>query len=68
MIKTVEIYYHNSYRIHGFQFFDKDQTLLWSTGMTFTGVFTSVILAENEAIIGFVAKIRRDNYCHFTDF
>ncbi len=55
-IRSVTIYYWTC--IHGFSFFDKDGALLWKIGYTdpeFEG--ETVVLEENEVIVGVVAKL-----------
>ncbi len=58
-IRSVNIHY-NDHTIRGFSFFDKDGALLWEIGNTYSwpGKET-VVLAENEVIIGVKAKLHR---------
>ena len=55
-IRSVTI--HFSDRISGFSFFDKDKKLLWKIGYT-TSVLEkeTVVLEENEVIVGVFAKL-----------
>ena len=59
-IRSVELTY-DGYIVRGFQFFDKDKTLLWKAGdlgYAWEGyTVATVSLEENEAIIGIVAKL-----------
>ncbi len=54
-IRSVTIYYYTC--ITGFSFFDKDGALLWKIGWLYAGCEETVILEENEKIIGVVAKL-----------
>ena len=55
-IRSVTIYYFGS--ICGFSFFDKDGALLWKHGYTYSGLREdTVLLEENEVILGVVAKL-----------
>ena len=64
-IRSVKINY-SSY-IRGFNFFDKDGTLLWKIGSILPWFKVETVeLAENEVIIGVVAKIRFPAW--YTDF
>ncbi len=66
-IRSVRIH-HNSY-IGGFKFFDKEGALLWEIGKIDTGMkVKTVLLAENEVIVGVVAKLLKgwqSLYSHF---
>ncbi len=43
--------------ITGFSFFDKDEALLWKIGKTYSRYENETVeLAENEVIVGVVAK------------
>ncbi len=55
-IRSVTIHYYG--HIKGFSFFDKDGSLLWKIGIT-NPVYKvdTVLLEENEVIIGVVAKL-----------
>ncbi len=58
-IRSVTIHYFNC--IGGFSFFDKDGALLWKIGCTLPGLIKgTVVLAENEVIVGVVAKLYED--------
>ncbi len=55
-IRSVTIY--NGFCIAGFSFFDKNGALLWKIGDTDPGYeYETVVLAENEVIVGVVAKL-----------
>ncbi len=56
--------------IMGFSFFDKDKKLLWKHGYTTVPGLRNetVVLAENEVIVGVVAKPFLDYRYAFTDF
>jgi hypothetical protein len=59
MIRSVNIH-HNTYStiILGFSFFDKEGALLWEIGVTSSWFkVKTVLIAENEVIVGVVAKI-----------
>ena len=55
MIRSVTIHYNASF-VTGFFFFDKNGLYLWSIGYTLRSNET-VMLAENEVIVGVVAKL-----------
>ncbi len=55
-IRSVTISY-NTETISGFSFFDKDGALLWEIGWIDTEEKDTVVLAENEVIVGVVAKL-----------
>ena len=58
-IRSVQIFY--SSWIRGFKFFDKDGALIWKVGYCYGWPLNdvkTVMLAENEVIIGVVAKLR----------
>jgi hypothetical protein len=55
-IRSVTIYYYWNEYISGFRFFDKDGALLWEIGWIGLGKET-VVLEENEVIVGVVAKL-----------
>jgi hypothetical protein len=58
MIRSVRIYYDN-YSIDGFSFLDKEGALLWNIGWTTDPKLKTetVLIAENELIVGVVAKL-----------
>ncbi len=68
-IKSVTIYGGNNC-ISAFSFFDKDGALLWKIGYTgyWKEVKETVVLAENEVIVGVVAKMWEDYQSNYTDF
>ena len=53
--------------ITGFSFFDKDGQLLWKIGMTYYSGET-VLIAENEVIVGVVAKMYNNYQTRYSDF
>ncbi len=57
------IIYHDSC-IHGFAFFDKDGAYLWKIGNN-SWSWRTVLLAENEVIVGFKARTLRDELSYF---
>ena len=66
-IKSVEIY-HSGY-ILGFQFFDKDHTLIWKIGGTNPAhEVSTVVLAENEVLVGVAAKLFPGGNSIYTNF
>ena len=66
-IRSVDIHHVES--IVGFSFFDKDGALLWKIGDTTPGYEKeTVLLEENEVIVGVVAKLHPANQCVYTDF
>ena len=67
-VKTVEIFYCTDC-VDGFRFFDKDHSLIFEIGWI-SPWFTikTVVIGENEAIIGVVAKLYPDRQSVFTDF
>ena len=57
-IRSVKIYYRRYGYIIGFSFFDKDGALLWKVGNADSKLEVETVgLAENEVIIGVVAKL-----------
>ncbi len=66
-IRSVTIKYTD--RIHGFSFFDKDGVEIWEHGDTRSWLKKeTVVLAENEVIVGVVAKLVLDRQSSYTDF
>ncbi len=67
-IRSVRIYYYD--RICGFSFFDKEGALLWKIGATTYALFEkkTVLIAENEVIIGVVAKLLPGHQSFYTDW
>ena len=67
-IRSVTFHY-TIYYIGGFSFFDKDGALLWKIGDTWNGLKReTVLLAENEVIVGVVAKLYSGNQSMYSDF
>jgi hypothetical protein len=66
-IRSVTIHYNVC--VYGFSFFDKDGALLWKIGCT-GGSYRAetVVLAENEVIVGVVAKLYNNYQSLYTDF
>ncbi len=69
MIRSVNIHYGAAY-ITGFSFFDKEGALLYKIGYTTYSRLKVkiVLLAENEVIIGVVAKLWGVKQSRYTDF
>ncbi len=67
-IRSITIHCYSDF-IVGFSFFDKDGALLWKIGETWSyyGVET-VLLEENEVIVGVVAKLYKNYQSSYTDF
>jgi hypothetical protein len=60
MIRSITIHYYRGY-IHGISFFDKKGALLCEIGDTWSWLkMETVKLAENEVIVGVVAKLYPD--------
>ena len=68
-IRSVTIY-HDEKGINGFKFFDKDGALLWDVGYTTWSekIKETVVLGENEVIVGVSAKLFGDWQSKYTDF
>jgi hypothetical protein len=67
-IRSVTLY-HNRHSIWGFFFFDKEGALLWKIGNTDSWFKTeTVLLEENEVIVGVVAKLLPGYQSMYTDF
>ncbi len=64
---TIHIHYYSGC-IYGFSFFDKDKKLLWEIGGIDPKFTETVVLAENEVIVGVVAKLHEDYQSRYTDF
>ncbi len=66
-IRSVTIYFYDG--ISRFSFFDKDGALLWEIGWTHPELKKeTVVLAENEVIVGVVAKLLPGCLSVYTDF
>ncbi len=60
---------HDLFIICGFSFFDKNGALLYKIGNTWSGENTeTVLLEENEVIVGVVAKLYANYQSAYTDF
>ncbi len=67
-IRSVAIHPALGY-IRGFCFFDKDGALLYRIGLTGSSFSEeTVLLAENEVILGVVAKLYKHFQSFYTDF
>ncbi len=68
-IRSVRIY-HDGHFINGFSFFDKEEALLWMIGRTNRSYFEvdTVLIDENEVIIGVVAKLYSGWQSVYTDW
>ncbi len=67
-IRSVTIHY-SDVCIWCFSFFDKDGALLWKIGYYESwSEYETVMLAENEVIVGVVGKHSRFNQSAYTDF
>ncbi len=69
-IRSVTIDYLSNTCIRGFSFFDKDGALLWKIGDTVVLMLykETVVLEENEVIVGVAAKLYPDRQSLYTDF
>ncbi len=68
-IRRVTIHYWPNECIYGFSFFDKDGEDLWEIGGTTHGYKKKTVgLAENEVIVGVVAKLYSEWQSCYTDF
>ncbi len=66
-ISRVTIHYYTSEYICGFSFFDKDGALLYKIGKTWSDLKKeTVVLAENEVIVGVVAKLYQGDQSAYT--
>jgi hypothetical protein len=67
-IRSVSIHYLGC--INGFSFFDKDKKLLWKIGNTTnrTNCVKTVVIEENEVIVGVVAKLYPNLQSLYSDF
>ncbi len=67
-IRSVTIHYYINECIGGFSFFDKDGTLLWKIGWTWPSLnLETVLLDENEMIIGVQAKLYNGYQSDYTE-
>ncbi len=68
-IRSVTIYHWPNNCIKGFSFFDKDKKLLWEHGYTTDWLMKeTVLLAEDERIVGVVAKLFSDRLSAYSNF
>ncbi len=69
MIIRLVIICHDNENIMGFSFFDKEGALLWKIGLIEPWLNGKTVeLADNELIIGVVAKLRLGCQSIYTDF
>ncbi len=67
-IRSVTIH-HENFCIAGFRFFDKDGALIWEIGYIEPWLKKeTVVLAENEVIVGVVSKLASGFLSVYTDF
>ena len=67
-IRSVTIHYDN-HCIRGFSFFDKDGALLWEIGFIDSDLdWETVVLEENEVVVGVVAKLYQGCQSVYSDF
>ncbi len=69
-IRSVNIYYWPNDSIFGFSFFDKDGAILYKIGWIEgpSHRLETVLLKENEVIVGVVAKLHPHVQTCYTDF
>ncbi len=67
VIRSVNIYDNGEDRVYGFHFFDKDRKLMWEFGKA-VGRIQTVLIAENEMIVGVRARYREHLELNFTSF
>ena len=68
-IGSVTIHYYINHCIFGFSFFDKDGALLYKIGLTESYMKQeTVLLEDNEVIVGVVAKLYSGRQSIYTDF
>jgi hypothetical protein len=68
IIKSVDVYFSDY--IHGFRFFDKEGKTLWEIGMIHSSMdmeVETVILEDDEVIIGVVGKLHPGYQSIYTD-
>ncbi len=68
MIRSINIHHLN--HIFGFSFFDKEGAQLWKIGYTtWSGLkVETVLIEENEVIIGVIAKLLDGYQSFYTEF
>ncbi len=67
-IRSVNIHQYNHY-IYGFSFFDKEGALLWEIGYTHSDYkVETVMIAEDERIVGVVAKLHPGYQSLYSDW
>ena len=67
-IKFIDVYKNGAF-ITGFMFFDKERGLIWQIGWIASWMtMTTVVLEDNEAIIGLTAKLCPGWKSMYTDF
>ena len=68
IIRKVNIHYYNDNHIYGFQFFDKDGLTIYQIGDTRAWNVETVLIAEDEVIVGVACKLHTDSQSLYTDF
>ncbi len=67
-VSSIDIYYYTTNpRVRGFEFFDKKHTLIMKIG-SIAGPKQTVVLADNEVIIGVIAKLVSGNQSLYSNF
>ncbi len=69
-LKSVDIYYKEGNGIWGFQFLDANKALIFKVGVSGESWMKveTVILKDNEVILGVVAKLFPGEQSRYTDF
>jgi hypothetical protein len=67
-IRSVTFTSHSAGYVYGFKFFDKDKKPLLDIGYTAGGSRETVMIADNEVIVGVVAKLHPSDSGHLSDF
>ncbi len=68
MIRSVDIHYYSNH-IYGFSFYDKEGALLWKIGSIQSWMYVGTLLiADNELIVGVAAKLYPGYQSCYTDF
>jgi hypothetical protein len=68
-IRRVNIHFFGYHYITGLSFFDKGKKLLWKIGYINSRLdVETVVLEENEVIVGVSAKLHPDFQSSYTDF
>ena len=70
-IKSINIYRHqfDLERVGGFQFFDREHNTIFRIGVTYSSCLEkTVVLTDNEVIIGVKAKLIKEWRSSYSDF